>query len=70
MVFKKPSNGLIKWYDNVYVYFSEILYTEKDFCYAKDIVKEIFDIILKGYFPKKTRWQNKCIDCCYRNICV
>lgn len=48
----------------------EIVYSEKDFCYAKDIVREIFDVILKGYYPKKMRWQNRCIDCCYRNICV
>ncbi len=48
----------------------EIVYTEKDFFYAKDVVDEIFNVILKGYYPKKTRWQNKCIDCCYRNICV
>lgn len=48
----------------------EIVYSEKDFCYAKGVVEEIFKVILKGYYPKKTRWQNRCIDCCYRNICV
>ena len=48
----------------------EIVYSEKDFCYAKDIAQEIFRVILKGYYPRKTRWQNRCIDCCYRNICV
>ncbi|MCL0086575.1 CRISPR-associated protein Cas4 [Thermodesulfovibrionales bacterium] len=48
----------------------EIVYTDKDFCYTKDMVKEIFNVILRGYFPKKTKWRNRCIDCCYRNICV
>ncbi|MCL0105867.1 CRISPR-associated protein Cas4 [Thermodesulfovibrionales bacterium] len=48
----------------------EIVYTDKDFCYTKDMVKEIFNMILRGYFPKKTKWRNRCIDCCYRNICV
>lgn len=48
----------------------EVLYTERDFFYAKMLIKEIFDIIIKGYFPKRTRWQNRCIDCCYRNICI
>ncbi|MCL0036826.1 CRISPR-associated protein Cas4 [Thermodesulfovibrionales bacterium] len=48
----------------------EIVYTDKDFCYTKDMVKEIFNGILRGYFPKKTKWRNRCIDCCYRNICV
>ncbi len=48
----------------------EVLYTERDFNQAKRVISEIFDIIIKGFFPKKTRWQNRCIDCCYRNICV
>lgn len=48
----------------------EIVYKEQDFCYVKDLIIEIFDVILKSFYPKKTRWQNKCIDCCYRNICV
>ncbi|MEW6087243.1 MAG: CRISPR-associated protein Cas4 [bacterium] len=48
----------------------EIIYNEHDFCYTKEVIDEIFSVILKGYYPKKTKWQNKCIDCCYRNICV
>ncbi|MFZ5996920.1 MAG: CRISPR-associated protein Cas4 [Nitrospirota bacterium] len=48
----------------------EIIYSESDFCYAKDTVREIFRVILRGYYPRKARQQNKCIDCCYRNICV
>jgi len=48
----------------------EIIYRDRDFCYAKDVVEEIFNVILKGYYPKRSRWPNRCIDCCYRNICV
>lgn len=48
----------------------ELIYKEMDFCYAKNIVTEIFEVINKGYYPKRTRWQNRCIDCCYKNICV
>jgi len=48
----------------------EIVYKDKDFSYARDIVDEIFRVIRKGYFPRKTKWRNRCIDCCYRNICV
>lgn len=48
----------------------EILYREEDFIYAKEIVDEIFDIMLNGYYPKKTASRIKCIDCCYRNICA
>ncbi len=48
----------------------EIVYKEVDFSYAKDVVDEIFSVILRGYYPKKTSWPNRCVDCCYRNICV
>jgi len=48
----------------------EIFYSQGDFNFAKEKITEIFDIIIKGYYPKKTSWQNRCIDCCYRNICV
>ncbi len=48
----------------------EIVYSDKMFNHAKDIVSEIFRVILKGYFPKKNSYKSKCIDCCYRNICV
>lgn len=48
----------------------EIVYKEADFSYAKDVVDEIFSVILRGYYPKKTSWPNRCVDCCYRNICV
>jgi CRISPR-associated exonuclease Cas4 len=47
----------------------EIVYSEGDFCYAKSIVKEIFQVILKGYYPQQTDCTNRCVDCCYRNIC-
>lgn len=48
----------------------EILYTEDDFCYANHVIQKIFDIIQTGHFPPKTKYKNKCVDCCYRNICV
>lgn len=48
----------------------EIIYSQNDFNFAREVITEIFDIILKGYYPRKTAWQNRCIDCCYRNICV
>lgn len=48
----------------------EIVYRDEDFCYAKEVVSEIFNVMLKGYYPRKTKRQNRCFDCCYRNICV
>lgn len=68
--YKKPVNRGYIYYAREGFKVKEMLYTKEDFCYAKDIIREIFDIIQKGYYPKKTRWWNRCIDCCYRNICV
>jgi len=48
----------------------ELVYKEDDFRATRAIIDEIFAIILDGFYPKKTRWPNRCIDCCYRNICV
>jgi CRISPR-associated exonuclease Cas4 len=68
--YKKPvTKGFICYAKNGNTV-KKLVYSEDDFCYAKDIVREIFNVMLKGYYPKKTRWQNRCIDCCYRNICV
>lgn len=48
----------------------EVGYNEKDFVRATNAISEILNIIQSGYYPKKTRCLSKCIDCCYRNICV
>lgn len=37
-------------------------------CLKKDI-SEYFKV-LKGYFPKATNSKSRCIDCCYKNICI
>ncbi len=47
----------------------EIIYTPKDFEEAIFVIKTIFDIILRGYYPDRTKYPNRCIDCTYRNIC-
>jgi CRISPR-associated exonuclease Cas4 len=48
----------------------EVLFTDKEFQQSLNVVKEIIEIIDKGLFPAKSKYRNKCIDCCYRNICV
>lgn len=47
----------------------EVIYEEKDFLDAQKIIDAIFRIIDKGFFPKKTSFEIRCIDCCYKNIC-
>ncbi len=48
----------------------EIEITDKIKEEALNIIEEMFRIIELGYFPKRTKYRNKCIDCCYRNVCV
>jgi len=48
----------------------EIPITEKDRLEVKSIVDDIFAIILSGRLPRRTSSQVRCVDCCYKNICV
>ncbi len=48
----------------------EIVFKNRDFEEVQEIIDEIFMIIQRGYYPKKTRYLTRCIDCCYKNICV
>ena len=48
----------------------EIKFQERDFEICIQFVKEILEIIQKGLYPKGTKYKLKCIDCCYKNICV
>jgi CRISPR-associated exonuclease Cas4 len=48
----------------------EINFNEKLFETAKDIIKKIFFIIQNEEFPEKTGNSKRCIDCCYRKICI
>jgi len=51
-------------------YLKEVPHTEKDKKNSQKIIDEIFNVIINGYFPKKTPYPARCIDCCYKNICV
>jgi CRISPR-associated exonuclease Cas4 len=48
----------------------EIVYTEDDFAEAARVTREILTIIQTGLFPRATPWKARCLDCCYRNICI
>ena len=68
--YRRPVNKGFICYAKNGIRIKEIIYSERDFCYAMEVVNEIFNVILKGFYPKKSKWQNRCVDCCYRNICV
>ncbi len=48
----------------------EINFRETDFEKARAMVREILDIVQRGYYPEVTKQKARCVDCTYRNICV
>ncbi|MEW6481946.1 MAG: CRISPR-associated protein Cas4 [bacterium] len=48
----------------------EIPFQQKNFDDALRIVDEILAIVQKGFYPKRTMYPIRCVDCCYRNICI
>ena len=54
------SNNLVKQID----------FKKRDFDKGIEIIMDILEIIEKCFYPKKTNDKMKCVDCCYRNICV
>ncbi|WP_321330369.1 CRISPR-associated protein Cas4 [uncultured Ilyobacter sp.] len=48
----------------------EITISKNDYNKVKNHISNILQIINLNFFPKGTRAKNKCIDCCYKNICV
>lgn len=53
------SNNLVK----------EVEVNVKDLDKLKKDIKEYFKVV-KEYFPKATSSKARCIDCCYKNICI
>mgnify|MGYP001094331339 CR=1 FL=1 len=45
-------------------------FKERNFIKALGVIDEILKLIQTGYYPKGTKYSSKCIDCCYKNICV
>jgi len=59
IVFTRSRNFLLK-----------VPFGKSDFDSALKVLDEILKIVQTGYYPKKTSHKTKCIDCCYKNICV
>ncbi|RKY84164.1 CRISPR-associated protein Cas4 [candidate division KSB1 bacterium] len=66
----KPVNKGFVVYVRSKNYLKEVEHREKDKYRALNIIEDIFNVIINGFFPKKTKFPARCIDCCYKNICV
>lgn len=69
-IYKRPVNRGYICYTRGHSTLKEIKYGKDDFNEAQETLDEIFKIIERGFYPKKSSWRNRCIDCCYKNICV
>lgn len=47
----------------------EIDINKKDLDKLRKDINEYIQVI-EGYYPKGSRYKARCIDCCYRNICI
>ena len=69
-IYKKPVKKGFVCYVKDGARLKEICYNLSDFDEARALLSEIFDVISKGYYPKKTKFPIRFVDCCYKNICV
>jgi CRISPR-associated exonuclease Cas4 len=49
---------------------AELEFSDPDLTDAAAVVEEVLAIIQTGLFPPATAWKARCVDCCYRNICI
>jgi CRISPR-associated exonuclease Cas4 len=62
------NKGFIVYCRNGYMV-KEIEITDKLKNKVKTTLKE-FIAVAEGHFPKATKYKSRCIDCCYKNICI
>lgn len=68
--YQKPVNQGFVCYTRSNNLIKEIIFTKAGFKEVEETSKAILKIIQTGCFPKKTKSANRCIDCCYTNICM
>lgn len=59
LVYTRSSNKLV-----------EVAISAADKELVKESAKEIESIINRNFFPKATKYKQRCVDCTYRNICI
>ncbi len=59
LVYTRSSNKLV-----------EVSIEASDKQLVRECAREIIRIISQNYFPKATKYKQRCVDCTYRNICI
>jgi len=68
--FGKPVNRGYLCYTRSNYQVAEVAIDAKSRSEALKSVAEIVDVIQRGLLPKATSCRARCVDCCYRNICI
>ena len=69
-IYGLPANrGFICYTRSNYQVF-EIPFSARLKSQAIKIVQEVINVITKGFLPAATSVKTRCVDCCYRNICI
>ncbi|SMC78415.1 CRISPR-associated exonuclease, Cas4 family [Desulfocicer vacuolatum DSM 3385] len=67
--FQKKANKAFIVYTRSKNKLIDLNFNDKDRKNLDKQIKEVINIIITGYYPKKTSSKKRCVDCCYRNIC-
>lgn len=51
-------------------YLAEIKFTKQDWLTLDSVIKDMRRVIDTNYYPKATKYRARCVDCCYKNICI
>jgi CRISPR-associated exonuclease Cas4 len=68
--FGKPVNRGFLVYTRSQNYVLPVELAESDFEKAIADLREIVYVTRTGFLPKRTPYKRRCVDCCYKNVCV
>lgn len=68
--FEIPVNRGFIIYTRSKNHLEQIDFKEKDFKQVQKNIEEIMTIIETNKYPKATSYKSRCLDCCYKNICI
>ncbi|MDY6992587.1 MAG: CRISPR-associated protein Cas4 [Pseudomonadota bacterium] len=69
-VYQQPVNKGFVAYIREHTQILEVELNEKNRQQISEYIDEIFGIINTGRLPKRTPQRVRCVDCCYKTICV
>ena len=66
----KPVNRAFVCYTRSSYKVVEIPITNRAIRTARELVDEVIGVITDGFLPMATPYKARCVDCCYKNICI